>query len=280
MPGTVVALTAAPDASSLFSGWAGDGDCADGSLTMSTSRTCVATFDPIPDVTLTVTKAGSGQGTLSSTPPGIACGQSCSATFTDGTTVALSGVPAADSVFAGWSGDADCSDGSVLLTAGRVCVATFERVGVVDYGSAPLDVDGDGRGDTIRYDALNGGATLSAENSSFTDTVLVPRTTHSWSPGWTIKTADFNGDGRTDVFFYGEDTGLWFKGISDGAFGFSYSAGRWSAGWSVAIVELNGDGRSDVFLFSPRTGAWFRGTSTGDGTGDFSYVGGSWSVGW
>ena len=43
--------------------------------------------------TLTVTKAGSG--TVTSAPAGIACGATCSATFTSGTAVTLTAVPAA-----------------------------------------------------------------------------------------------------------------------------------------------------------------------------------------
>ena len=269
LDGTTVTLTATPDADSLFDGWSGDADCTDGTVAMTSNRTCTSTFTPkpVPTETLTVSRVGIGSGTVTSTPAGIDCGITCSAKFGTGTTVALTALPVGSSVFTGWTGDADCTDDSVTMSTGRTCIANF--------GPAP-----DGRGDTIRYDVVNGGATLSSENAARVGAVLVPRTTHDWSPGWTIKTADFNGDGRTDLFFYDQATGVWFKGISDGAFGFSYSDGRWSPGWSVAIVELNGDGRSDVFLLSSTTGAWFRGTSTGDGTGDFSYVGGSWSVGW
>ncbi len=78
--------------------------------------------------TLTVTKAGGGAGTVTSSPTGINCGTTCSAAFSDGTAVALTASPAAGSTFAGWSGAADCADGSVQMTSDLTCTATFSRL--------------------------------------------------------------------------------------------------------------------------------------------------------
>ena len=47
---------------------------------------------------LSVQAAGGGSGTVSSSPAGISCGQSCSASFASGTQVALTAAPAANSV--------------------------------------------------------------------------------------------------------------------------------------------------------------------------------------
>jgi hypothetical protein len=44
-PNQVVTLTPIPGVGSVFVGWAGDPDCADGVVTMDTSKTCIATFD-------------------------------------------------------------------------------------------------------------------------------------------------------------------------------------------------------------------------------------------
>lgn len=41
--GTVVTLTTTPSAGSTFAGWSGD-DCSDSSVTMTTAKTCTATF--------------------------------------------------------------------------------------------------------------------------------------------------------------------------------------------------------------------------------------------
>ena len=75
---------------------------------------------------LTVAKLGAGGGTVSSTPSGITCGSDCFETFGDGTAVTLDSAPDAGSSFTGWTGDADCSDGSVLMIQDLSCTAQFE----------------------------------------------------------------------------------------------------------------------------------------------------------
>jgi hypothetical protein len=44
-----VRLTATPNAGSVFAGWEGDADCADGALTMASDRACVARFEETDD---------------------------------------------------------------------------------------------------------------------------------------------------------------------------------------------------------------------------------------
>ena len=75
--------------------------------------------------TLTVQVAGSGSGSVTSSPAGISCPPTCSARFAQGTTVTLTPTPDPGSTFAGWSGDADCADGQVMMDADRTCTATF-----------------------------------------------------------------------------------------------------------------------------------------------------------
>jgi DNA-binding beta-propeller fold protein YncE len=53
---------------------------------------------------LTVTKRGTGQGTVTSSPSGIDCGSTCSASYTAGTTVTLTATAASSSKFTGWTG--------------------------------------------------------------------------------------------------------------------------------------------------------------------------------
>jgi hypothetical protein len=76
--------------------------------------------------TLAVTKAGTGNGTVVTSPSGINCGSACSATFTGGATLALTATAASGSTFSGWSG-ACTGTGScaIVLDADKSVTATF-----------------------------------------------------------------------------------------------------------------------------------------------------------
>lgn len=118
-----VTLTATPaDANSVFDGWSGDANCADGQVTMDTNKSCTATFSAVRR--LTVTPAGEGHGTLVSTPAGIDCGAACSAFFFQGEAVKLAATPDTLSTFVGWSGDASCPN--PILDVDLACTATFD----------------------------------------------------------------------------------------------------------------------------------------------------------
>ncbi|MBZ5536572.1 MAG: SBBP repeat-containing protein [Acidobacteriia bacterium] len=105
-PGTILTLTATPDANSVFAVWSGDcseaGACV---LTMDSDKSVTATFNLKTSFTLTMAKVGSGNGTVIANPPGPS--------YAPGTIVALTATPDANSTFAGWSGA--CS-GSVSCT--------------------------------------------------------------------------------------------------------------------------------------------------------------------
>ncbi|MDJ0910645.1 MAG: hypothetical protein QNI99_15705, partial [Woeseiaceae bacterium] len=74
----------------------------------------------------TVNVAVSGEGTVTSEPGGIDCGSICSAEFGPGVIVTLRADEASGWSFAGWSGDADCTDGVIEGDAAAVsCTATF-----------------------------------------------------------------------------------------------------------------------------------------------------------
>ena len=77
--------------------------------------------------TLTVTKAGMGSGRVTSSPAGIDCGATCTATFASGTAVTLTAVPVAGSLFAGWSGSGCGGTHSCTVTvnAAASVTATF-----------------------------------------------------------------------------------------------------------------------------------------------------------
>jgi len=75
---------------------------------------------------LQVTADGTGSGTVTSSPAGIACGADCSHDYPAGTAVSLVATPAAGSSFAGWSGDCTGTGTCALaLTEARAVRATF-----------------------------------------------------------------------------------------------------------------------------------------------------------
>jgi hypothetical protein len=87
---------------------------------------CKATAT-VQNFILSITKSGNGSGTVTSNPIALNCGISCNATLTAGATVSLVPTPAAGSTFTGWSGHADCTDGSVTMNANKSCMATFNK---------------------------------------------------------------------------------------------------------------------------------------------------------
>lgn len=87
---------------------------------------CLGLPSPPTHFTLTVTKSGTGSGTVSSNPAGISCGATCSANFSNGSTVNLYAAPDSNSYFEGWSGP--CSGRgacTVLMVANKTVGASF-----------------------------------------------------------------------------------------------------------------------------------------------------------
>ena len=167
--GTVVTLTATAAGGSSFVGWSGDcsGTSTTCIVTMSQARSAFANFGA--PQTLTVTKTGSGTGTVTSDIAGINCGATCSASFGDGTVVTLTASVSSGSIFTGWSGD--CSGTgtcTVTMSAARSVTATF----VAAYTLA-VTKTGSGTG-TVTSDVggLSCGATCSVDYADGTVVTL------------------------------------------------------------------------------------------------------------
>lgn len=73
------------------------------------------------------------------------------------------------------------------------------------------------------------------------------------SNAWTLRPADLDGNGRSDLLFYRPDSGQWAEGLAVGE-SFDFHGGQWLAGWSVAAGNLNGDANADAFLYDPASG--------------------------
>jgi phospholipase C len=75
---------------------------------------------------LTVTAPATGAGTITSSPAAINCPGSCTASFTQGTKVTLTGTPGANYFFGGWSGSCTgTSTCTVTMSAAESVSATF-----------------------------------------------------------------------------------------------------------------------------------------------------------
>jgi cysteine-rich repeat protein len=139
--GARVTLTAVPEDGSEFLGWSGP-DCsgAECAMTVTADQRVTAVFGH--HRSLVVIKAGSGDGTVASSPGGISCGRDCSQAFRTGAVVVLTATPAPGSRFVGWrgggcSGDGTCTvtlDAATLVEArfSRVCSLTVTRLGEGD----------------------------------------------------------------------------------------------------------------------------------------------------
>ena len=86
-PGLTVRLTANPGTGYAFGGWTGDcGGTAACAVSMTVSRTVSAAFRAARDQ-LRISKSGRGIGTVTTDPPGIACGSDCTYSFRRGSAV-------------------------------------------------------------------------------------------------------------------------------------------------------------------------------------------------
>jgi hypothetical protein len=119
--GTIVTLVANPGSGSVFGGWGGacSGNQSTCSVLVNDSMNVTATF--LGQFTLSVGKSNSG--TITGTPAGndrtINCGGTCSAKFTQGSTVTLTATPAAGKLFVNWSGACSGSSPTCTLTIAK-----------------------------------------------------------------------------------------------------------------------------------------------------------------
>lgn len=125
-PGALVNLVARPEIGWTFTGWggacSGTGACA---VTMDQVTSVTATFTP-STYALTVTKTGTGRGTVTSNGDEIACGGRCSSVRPHGDTVTLTATAEEGSVFTGWKGVCTgIDDCNVTMTQARSVTATF-----------------------------------------------------------------------------------------------------------------------------------------------------------
>jgi Ca2+-binding RTX toxin-like protein len=143
--GTQVTLTATAAPNSSFVGWkalecSGRDPC---ELTMNDATTIIAKFR-LEFRTLDVIRSGKGGGSVTSSPEGISCGSTCSASFEQGSSVTLTPTPSSTSSFTGWSGDGCSGTGAcdVTMDQARSVTATFTK----EYPTLVVETAGKGGG--------------------------------------------------------------------------------------------------------------------------------------
>ena len=260
---------------------------------MSAAVSVTATFALTPSsYALTVTKAGDGDGTVTSSPAGINCGADCGENYTSGTAVSLTPTPTAGSVFVGWSG-ACTGAGScqVTMSGARSVGASF---GLAMY-TLTLTTTGSGSGTVTSSPAgIDCGADCSEAFNRGTIVSLnsAPASGSSFG-GWSGACAgtaacqvtmdgaksvaasflaggappppgDFNRDGRPDV--------LWRNNVSGDLYVWFLVDGKMTSGDYLqasrkgdknlrlaALGDLDLDTHTDLLWQNPKTGdltAW------------------------
>ena len=206
--GTAVTLTAT---GAGFTGWSGGctgtGACV---VTLNANTSVTATFTAVPgNANLTVTKAGNGAGTVTSSPAGLDCGATCSAQLVQGTII-LTANAANGSTFAGWSngtGNANCTGTNtcdIPLTVDSTVIATFTLNAVPVPVTANI-ASGNGGGGTVTC-LPNGGVVPCGSYLPGTAMVLTatPNSVSNFT-GWTATvcsgtgTCDFTVTSATTV---------------------------------------------------------------------------------
>lgn len=181
--GIIATLTATPAGGSTFTGWSGacsgTGVCM---VTMDPNQSVTASFG-IPSSVLSLSKTGTGNGTVSSNPAGINCGGACSNTFTNNTVVTLTQNPAGNSRFAGWSGA--CSglgNCSVAMNGSQSVTAQFD----LDQWTLSVNNIGTGTGSVISNPGgINCGGVCSRQfNNNTTVTITATPNAGSNFVGW------------------------------------------------------------------------------------------------
>lgn len=254
------------------------------------SEGCAPARSTTQTFSLTVASEGTGSGTITSNPTGITCGADCSELYNSGALVVLNAVPAAGSVFSGWSGTG-CTTGTVTMSTHMTCVATFTAQPVATGYTLTVAKEGSGAGTVTTSDgSISCGSTCSHVYSSGTSITLnaIPASGSVFA-GWSgcclsksaTLTVNLSGDtsvtatflpqvpaiisdverSTTRIGVFRPSTGQWFLDYNGN--------GQWDGcdvdicinsfgqeGQRPVVGNWNGDGISDIGVFDENTGEW------------------------
>jgi endoglucanase len=243
-----------------------------------------------PTFALTVGKAGTGSGTVTSSPAGITCGGDCSESYPSGTSVTLTASPAAGSSFAGWTGAcAGTGACNVSMTAARSVTATFNTTaparGTFGNNGNPWAIAASG---TTRIQAENfdiGGQAIAYNDSDAANSGGQYRT----SEGVDIQTTTDTGGGYNVGWI---SAGEWLEYTVNvaaaGTYNLKVRVARQPTGTSTVMVLFGGVDKTGS-LAVPSTGGWQTWTdlnrtgvslSAGPQLMRIAMTGGSFNVNW
>ncbi len=228
--GTVVSLTATPGSGASFSGWSGacsgTGSC---TVTMNTAQNVTATFTASAPSThqLAVTVAGTGSGTVTSSPAGLSCSSgTCTVQASAGTVVSLTATPGSEASFSGWSG-ACSGTGSctVTMTAAQGVSATFTASGPSGWA---VNFQPSSAGVPSGYQADDGAVYSSSRG-------------YGWSTNLQGQTRERNAqsDQRLDTAVFTGAVATWQLDVPNGSYVVSLASGdaSWAQGPHRVVLE-------------------------------------------
>ncbi len=123
---TEVVLTANPAEGYQFDGFTGEG-CDSGTIMMNQARSCTASFSEVVPNVFLLTVNVTGEGTVTSEPAGIDCGEDCSESHDMGTEVTLTASSSEGFQFDGFS-EEDCTTGIFTMNKDTTCTANFSAI--------------------------------------------------------------------------------------------------------------------------------------------------------
>ena len=219
---------------------------------------------------LTVSKTGSGSGTVTSNPAGISCGADCSENYASGTAITLTASPASGSTFASWSG-ACSGTGScaVTMNAAKNVAATFNVIGqtLAQHTAGLFDPA------TSAFYLKNSHAGGAADEA------------FRFGPAgrdWIPIAGDWDGDGTATVGLFDPTTSAFYlkNSHAGGAADLSFRFGPAGRGWKPRAGDWDGDGTDTVGLFDPAKSAFYLKNSHAGGAADLSFRFGPAGRGW
>jgi Divergent InlB B-repeat domain len=125
--GTSVKLKATANGGSEFAGYSGDCTGPTCELTMNANKSVTATFNLVGEKSFTITKNGTGTGTVQC-EVNLGPAEACASSYPEGTSVKLKATPNAGSEFAGYSGDCTGPTCELTMNANKSVTATFNLI--------------------------------------------------------------------------------------------------------------------------------------------------------